>query len=212
MPNTFQGFPTVPRLPWDDLYLITTFESFDSMLIASNPAGHVTFTLGSLQLSTHHAPADYAKARLYKPYTSPAPSFAKKRLFRCSCNFVAYTKPDGLFEVGISGYNYSSVVLGFRQLNGKLQAVAYGSGAGTYVDLEDWGAAGFDKYKTLECRFNPGAYAQYYVDGILVATITTSLPTASIEADVFAFLNLVQGALGPYNYLSTSYWMFWQEA
>jgi hypothetical protein len=42
MPNSFQGFPTVPRLPWDDLYIVTTFESFDSMLIASSPANHVS--------------------------------------------------------------------------------------------------------------------------------------------------------------------------
>lgn len=212
MPNSFQGFPTVPRLPWDDLYLITVFESFDSMMILSNPAGHVTFSYGSLQLQTHHNPDDYAKARLLKSYTSPVASFAKKRLFRCNCEFFASTKPDGLFEIGLSGNNYSSIVLGFRQLNGKLQAVAQGPPAPTYVDLEDWGVAGFNKRKQLECRFNPGAYAQFYVDGILATTITTSLPTASEEADVFAFLRLVQGALGPNNLLSTSYWMFWQEA
>jgi hypothetical protein len=211
VPNSFQGFPTVPRLPWDDLYLITTFESFDSMLIASNPAGHVTFQLGSLRLQTHHAPADYAKARLYKAYTSPAPSFGKKRLFRCNCNLFASTKPDGTFEVGLSGYTLG-LVLGFRQLNGKLLAVCAGPGPEVTVELEDWGAAGFDKYKLFEVRFNPGAYAQYYVDGILAATITTSLPTAGTDADVFAFLNLVQGALGPNNLLDTSYWMFWQEA
>lgn len=211
MPNSFQGFPTVPRLPWDDLYLITTFESFDSMLIASNPAGHVTFQLGSLQLQTNGAPADYAKARLYKSYTNPAPSFGKKRLFRCNCELFASTKPDGLFEIGLAGYT-TGLTLGFRQLNGKLLAVCAGPGPEVTVELEDWGAAGFDQYKLFEVRFNPGAYAQFYVDGILATTILTSLPTVLSEADVFAYLNLIQGALGPNNILSTSYWMFWQEA
>ena len=211
MPNSFQGFPTVPRLPWDDLYLITTFESFDSMLIASNPAGHVTFALGSLRLQTHHAPADYAKARLYKSYTNPAPSFRKKRLFRCNCECFASTKPDGKFEIGLAGYS-TGLILGFRQIDGKFLGVCPGPTGQQTVELEDWGAAGFDKYKLLECRYNPGAYAQFYVDGILVATLIPPMPTDDENADVFAFLNLVQGAAGPNNTLDTSYWMFWQEA
>jgi hypothetical protein len=157
-------------------------------------------------------PGDYAKARLCKTLTIPAPSFGKKRLFRCNCELFATDKPDGLFEIGISGYSAPVPILGFRQLNGKFYAVCNGKGPEVTVELEDWGTGGFDKFKRLECRFNPGAYAQYYVDGILAATITTSLPTAATEADVFAFLNLVQGALGPNNLLYTSYWMFWQEA
>jgi len=212
MPNTFQGFPTVPRLPWDDLYLITTFESFDSMLIASNPAGNVVFSSGSLMLRTDSAPGAYAKARLYKAFTAPPASWTKKRLFRCNCELFASTKPDGLFEIGLSGYSYSGIVLGFRQLDGKLLAVCGGPPTEVTVQLEDWGSAGFDKFKLLECRFNPGAYAQFYVDGVLATTITTSLPVAATQSDVFAFLRLVQGALGPNNLLYTSYWMFWQEA
>jgi len=211
MPNTFLGFPVVPRLPWDDLYITTVIESVDSWLVVSSPATHVSFDTGRLMLKTDGNPGDYAQARLYKPDVQPPPSWNKERLFRTRCELFALNKSDGLFQIGLAGYA-TGMMLGFKVQGGKLYAVTSGVGGPTVQELEDFGANGFDVTRSLECRFSPGAAATFYVDSILKATITATLPAGDEDADVFAYLRVDQGPLGPNNLLYTGYWMFWQEA
>jgi len=211
MPNAFQGFPTIPRLPWDDLYLINSWESKDSLVTAASIPANIFFDDGSLVLRLNQSPPEYTQVLWKKYLTIPLPSWNKERLFRTQVEAISLTDEKCKMLLGMlrpaSGYG-----IGFEIDNGVLKAYCGGEGGITRATLQNWGAGSYDKYRRLEARFTPGASVQYYVDGILAATITTTLPAGDKDPEYPGAIRLDQGTTGYTRLLYTAYWMYWQES
>jgi len=211
MPNVFQGFPTVPRLPWDDLYLINSFESKDSLVVTNTTPNSVYFESGQLVARVNADPPAYTQLLWQKYLTIPLPSWDKDRLFRTQVELISLTDNKCTILLGMlrpsTGYG-----IGFEVDTGVLKAYCGGEGGITRATIETLGTGAYDKYRRLEAKFSPGAYVQYLVDGLLKATITTTLPAADTDPEYPCAIRIDQGATAYTRLLYTSYWMYWQEA
>ena len=211
MPNSFQGFPTIPRLPWDDLYLIQTFETLDNVSVDESTEGFVSLSNGVLQIRVNSAPAQYGIIQWYKPLTIPAAHWSKQRLFRTSANFVQTGAHAGVYWLA-SGDPLGSHAFGFKLDDNLLQGFTLGVGGTTLVTLEDFGAAWSAKTRLLEAKYAPGSNVQFFVNGVLKGTITATLPNPAIATDAEYVFTAYVIQLGTVDQLKLGYAMIWQEA
>lgn len=210
MPNTFQGFPTVPRLPWDDLYINTYFESIDGYYKVPAGSGAANIAAGYLALSTGlTASSSY---RLEKRLTIPIPlmTWSKRREMRTAAQFYAATSSEGTFWIVTGGYG-TGFGFGFKMQDGKLYAHTGDGSDETNELIHDYGASGFFILKRLKCIFTPGSSVQFYVDDVLVATITTTLPTTTDSADFVLTFYIDNGTTILNRVLTVSVYSIWQE-
>jgi len=211
MPNSFQGFPTVPRLPWDDLYILTTFESLDNFVVDESMKGFVYFYGGDLFLRPSRNPTDYCGFQWRKTLTIPPTSWAKDRLFRTKANFQKEGTTSGIHRLW-TGDPFNSQGFGFQLENNLLKGVTHGVGGETKLTLEDLGSAWSSIFRRLEAKYNAGASVEFIVDGISKGTITTTLPNPATTTDAEYIFTPWVVQVGAWDLLKLSYFMFWQEA
>jgi len=209
MPNLFLGFP-VPRSKIADMvasvdlyagkgvYWHTFFESLDGLYSASSPAGGVTITSTKLTLATAGGPTNWASCLKDPSEWRATLSWAYGVKFKCHATFSSSPAAGGLIHL-CAGAPGTGRHVGFKVVNGKLYgSVGNGSAETLSSALEDWGTGAYYQTKQLEVVFTP-AGADFYVDGVKVATIATGLPTGTADARVL-FRGYVQ-ADGNANYL-----------
>ncbi len=114
-------------------------------------------------------------------------SWNKKRHIRYDINAISPTN-NVVLNYYTSGSKLTDWHVGFEISGGKLKASAGDGVAQTTVDIESLAAGGFNKTWRLEIIFTPAVKAEYYVNRILKATITTNLPAgADFAAQFFYF-------------------------
>ena len=187
MPNTFQGFPTVPRLPWDDFYFNTWFESLDG--IGKGFQGDSEACLNGLAIRLWSGIILDSYYNVWKWPLAPSPvlSWDKKREFRTSVRFASFVDECAVGWV-TSGYCDIDHALGFKYLNGKLFAHTSNGSAETNVELVDFGAGPINVTCRLKLVYLPGLSCQFFVNDVLLATITTTLPAGLTYADLPFYL------------------------
>ncbi len=195
MPNLFLGFPVSraafaevagraagAELPFTDYYHLTFFDSLDG--IHQFTAGSATIILGYqiVQLAVTIAAGDSAYIRKFPSYPLVPLSWDKDRTFRTRIKITSDL--DSTITVWICTGNINLFWgVGFYFNAGKLYARTKNTSGTTDVEIADLGTSGFAVTYDLKVVFTSAVNAKFYLDGVLVATITTNLPTGTTYAD-----------------------------
>ena len=210
MPNTFQGFPTVPRLPWDDLYFSSWFESLDGFSAEITGTGTKFLDSSQLTLSTGLNAGSTAFCQKVPALVFPILTWAKNREFRTTVTFKAEKDINCEFYVG-TGLLYDGRHLFFIVLNGILYAQTSDGTEKTRVQLEEFVANPFEVTRRLKIIFTAGSSAQFYVDDVLKATITTTLPATAADSENVVIYWVNNTAANKDVVLKVSLFSVWQE-
>lgn len=210
MPNTFQGFPTVPRLPWDDFYFNTWFEAVDGYEVIAYYGGGAVIDSAGLHVTGSGSTGQSVTIRKEITYSTPALSWDKKRELKTTLRFRFNQGEEGYCLVGLGGIE-SQYFVGWVVEAGVLYGVVTGDLGPTRAQLEVLGVDWFDETRRLKIVYNPPSYVQFYVNDVLVATITTGLPTGDSEAGKILHFRIVPGTPAWNIELFCSLWSVWQE-
>ncbi len=210
MPNTFQGFPTVPRLPWDDLYINTIFESLDGFPYVFSGSGVPSISGGALKLTTGITISSFVSLYKQVSYAFPRLTWAKRREFRTTVNLISNTNSSSLFWI-ITGDQNIKNGFGFKFENGKLYAHTGNGTAETNTLIQDFGAGAIDITFRFACIFTPGVSVLFYVDDVLSAIVTTTLPSGTLYSEFIFDLLADNVGLALERILYCSLFSIWQE-
>ncbi len=108
----------------------------------------------------------------------PHTAWTKARQFNCTVKLRSATSKDAEMYM-ISGSRSNSIGFGFYVSAGDLYAFSGDGTDTTYTIIQSLSAGPYTKYRLLRAVFTPGVKIEYYVDGILLLTITTTLPSGS---------------------------------
>ena len=202
MPNLFLGFPVsrakfadvsaqalVGNLPHTNLYWTSFFDSVDGFNYLLSLG--VTFTLPAWYVKLQVVITLNSRVRISKEtrHSIIAFDWAKDRTWRAKVRVVSDV--DSALEVWIgTGYVFSRECLGFVFTGGFIYARAATDVSNTDVQVENNPAGGFDVEHSYKIIYTAGIKAEYYIDDVLVATITTDLPTGTDEAEILTHLEL----------------------
>ncbi len=203
MPNLFLGFPVsrarfadvagqaaAAQLPFDDFYYRTHFDSLDGIQQTLAGSGTVTNILTGITLAVTIASGD--SVRLRKTPIDPIVPFSwdKKRTLQFRCNVTTVTDNTTRFWFSM-GDIQSGRGFGLYLDDGKVYARTKGNSGTTDDQIEDLGAGAYTYRKTLKAVLTPGVDVKFYIDGVLVSTITTNLPSGTTESANILFLYVV---------------------
>jgi hypothetical protein len=157
----------------------TLFESLDGFNV-SDPV-HAYFSLGILILDTAAALNDEQYIQKMLTYSRPLSSWTKncRMITTIDWGEGVLTK-EAYVGIGVHG---GAAHVGFKIVNGDIYG-SVGSGAAETLtaSLATLGGA---NHLDVEARFVKGVGAYFYIDGVLVGTKTTGLPSTGNRLTIF---------------------------
>lgn len=156
----------------------TLFESWDQWTLVLQGTGANTKGVGNMLMTTGGTAGGIARVSKV-PTNSPLfPSWTKNRTIQ----FEAATWCD----VDNASENYictgsglpAADGFGFKFTDTKIQGFANNAGAPTFVDLITGLTPGEWQEHKYKAVFTAGVKVDFYIDGVLLGTITTTLPSA----------------------------------
>jgi hypothetical protein len=211
VPNALAIYPTVFKIPWDDFYLNIIFDSVATYQKTTTGSATIVSDEYGLLLSSGATINSMALIRKYVFYTFPLLDWSKKREFITMVNLYCSPGSGGMTLV-YTGNVDTFCGFGFKLLDGKLYAHTGSGAAETNELITNYGAGAFDLTLKLRAFFTPGVSVQFYVNDVLVKTITTTLPAGSIDAQQFILFMCENLITTNENNLNASVFSFWQEA
>ena len=201
--------------PWQSyhyggIYWHTFFESYDGYDAATVGAGSgVAINGGELTLTAGNVATDYAYVFKYPEHHAllNQPDWTRRRRFRISVHRFGVTTEQEIYIVtgGIGTFRH----VGFKVVDDTLYGCAADGAAESTVAL--MAIAALTEY-VLECVFFPNNRADFYVDGVLLGSLTANLPSGAPYANYMLFLAVTVGAgIGGQKSLSVCEYHFLQE-
>ena len=153
-----------------------TFSSIDGYSQTVQNGGSITLTSASLNLRTSSTAA--GRASLYKDSGSSKSwtSWDKDKVFTVDFSFLyAATVCDYIYIQ--HGKNGTNKHIGFKIIDSVLYGTVGNGSAETTVTLETFTTPSTSIVRILTAVFTAGVDCKFYVDGALLGTITTGLPS-----------------------------------
>lgn len=225
MPNTFLGFPVRRAMladyalkteamasEYDDAgyYWGSLLESLDGFSASSSPADGVSIDYTGIQLATQLGGTDWANLQKAPVVLATALTWDKKAKWKSSITFAHSVESIGIIDVCM-GYPDTARHVGFTVRAGKLYAsVGNGSAETLSPALADWGSAGYFETHDLKVDYKITS-CDFYLDGVLVATISTGLPSGATNANCLMRVYVRANASVKSVQAAVSYWKAWHE-
>lgn len=198
------GAARVKSLERSDFHWFTIFESIDGY--AKGGAGTQTLNQDSVTLATTAGANSESELQKLASYSS-AFAWTKRRKIKFGVVFDQNTSQYIDMVTGNVSYGADTQHFGFRVLNGTLNALSDSGSGETVTSLVGTVATG--TIYELEARLNPGVSVEYYVNGTLSATHTTSIPTGANANFLLDFyIRALSASLRSFKF---TYYDFWQE-
>lgn len=194
----------------NDIHWFNVFDSLDGFAQAITGTGVVSITDSYIQLAT--GVGEYDDAWIAKTLgLMNSMSWSVKRSFKTRLVLTDVTEVAATWRIGDDDYYIGFAFfdnVGILGETDALYATSCKNGVETKVLIDDSPSAGTpDDYEVI---FTPGVKAEYYINGVKVAEITTNLPDAEFHADI-----LIACYIGNFEevdkVMQLSYWDFWQE-
>ena len=87
----------------------------------------------------------------------------------------------------LHGYDETYNSIGFAVINGVLKGFVANTTNETTVNLQTISSEGFEVARSLKVVFTAGIKCEFYVDNVLLGTITTGLPSGDYGGDRIVF-------------------------
>jgi hypothetical protein len=158
--------------------------------------GTGSYTLNANYLEVSTGPTSGGLARVWKaPSLSPLmPTWAKNRTiqFKAEIRMFADAASENYVSTGVG--LPASDGFGFKFTDTKIRGFASNGGAVTLVDLITGLTPGtYYNYK-FKAVFTAGIKVEFYIDGVLLGTITTNLPVTDTNAYIPCWFAVKSGA------------------
>jgi len=170
-----------------DIYLFTApLESLSGYNQTVNGSASIVLAGDGITLDTGATANSEAYLDKQNYVSTTISAWSKSRQFEAHCYISSDTSKTGTFWL-ISGNKSSSRHIGFKILNGVLYGSVGNGSAETTTALQTLGASAFTAQRTLKAVFTATVDCKFYVDGVLLGTITTGLPTGTTSANQLFF-------------------------
>lgn len=167
-------------LPLEDYYWTSNFEGLERFNLLTAGAGTITHTNGGVYLHVLNTAGDRARLIHGTADTILSPNNGTLTVIRA--NVWLFSDTNSTMNVYVyAGAPNTWPGIGFQVLGGVFKAFAMMGGSRTEVEIEDWGSSGYSKQRNLKIVLTKDVDCKFYVNGSLVATITTDIPT---QADI----------------------------
>ena len=104
----------------------------------------------------------------------------------------------------LHGTDETTDAIGFKVLNGQLFGYVHDGVSATTLLLETISASSFNVKRALRAVFTAGANCKFYVDGVLLGTISTGLPTGIYSSDNLVFISVANPSVAELKYITIS--------
>ncbi len=202
MPNLYIGFPVSRAafaevagrvagvsIPFSDYYFRTFFDSLDGVHQFTAGSATILLSYQYVQLKVTISAGDSCYIRKFPLWPLVPMDWDKDRTFRTRVKITS--DEDSTITCWICTGNINLFWgLGFYFNAGKLYARTKNTSGTTDVEIADLGTSGFAVEYDLKVVFTFGDNAEFYLDGVLVATITTNLPTGLSYADRLYYIRI----------------------
>lgn len=149
--------------------------------------------------------------RLHLAYHITPFTWAKKRHFRITFSTYCDDSATAILRV-VTGYPGNYNHFGFQIASGKFSAICGNESSETITDIETYSPGPIDEEIAFHAIFYPGEKVEFYLAGVLTATITTNLPTGTNEADYVIYIALDNNSTTNNLNLAFNHFQVYQEA
>jgi len=185
-------FPPIPDPP--ALLIESFFESLDGWEVTKSGSANVVLDLDKVTMTTGTTAASYALIWQRFAYPPGPLTWAKPRSFRVKARIDVGNDATSNLVIFSGEYEDNFRGFGFRFTNDKIRGWTMNGAARGYVDLEVGKTPPWTKTALFEAIFTPGTKVDFYIDGLLKGTRTTSLPSGTTDAEKLVGFFLANGA------------------
>ncbi len=161
----------------DFITISLPFESvtgYTSTLVGS---GSVTAEAEGLYLQSGATASSTAKAvKLANTFLKHL-NYSKDIVLNFNVKFKSFTDAVSDFLIRVGGETFSKHI-GILVVDGVLKGSVGDDNLETMITLETLGTTTYDKTRSFHIVYTAGVDCKFYVDGVLLGTITTNLPTS----------------------------------
>jgi len=190
-----------------DFHWFCLFESLSGFYQGTYELGSISLDPSYVELSTGATQYGYAYM-LKMADISNVFTWDKKRKFKTRVYFSANSDQLFYFALGNTQNIPSTKFIGFKIDNGDIYAAVSDGSSETTEDtgINVSATTAYD----FEVILTPGVDAKFYIDGVLKATISTGLPSGTVDANVF-FTAFLQTMASADKIVRFSFLDFWQD-
>lgn len=154
----------------------STFESLSGYTTTPSGSGATSVDAAGVLMSTGATANSLARCDKSTTYVTIHNNFSRNRVLIAQVRFDCLVSVTGSFEI-FTGGRSTTRKIGFRVSAGVLKgAIANGTTEST-VDLQTLGVGSYSLQRSLKAVFTSGVKCEFYVDEVLLGTITTNLPS-----------------------------------
>jgi len=223
MPNTFLGFP-VSRARVADIALTTLDNQGGGggfiaiSQVPEYPASYFQTVTGTgsvsqdtegIWLRTNNTLGGTSRLRRGMQPVAGLMDWDHQREFSILADLRAETSKNGLYWA-VMGDWAGSLHVGFRIQAGKLYAAWRGSSVYNSQEIQTLGTGAWSTVKHLKAILFPATKIEFYVDGVLVYTATTDLPTGTTAAEMVLDAYVDNQSWNEHKYFWVCLWGFKQ--
>lgn len=202
-PNSFIGFPVSRAkfadlagrspghpFPLEDFFWHSFFEGIATLNQLTSGAGTITLIANVVFLKVLSTAGD--RARLLFAPQDPILNISSGSVFtqRVALRLISIT--NSTMDIWVySGAPNSFPGIGFMVSDGVFSAFTRNGGSPTIVEIDDFGTSGFNELLNLKFVLTSAVKAEFFVDNVLVVTISTNVPSIAALSDILLGLELI---------------------
>jgi hypothetical protein len=188
MPNLLfhLQFPA-PALP-AQIVVDSHFESIDGWDVSVGSPGSVVLDADKVWLSTGGGAGAWAGIVERMAYPRAPLTWSKPRQFKLKARLDVFSDTGSMIYICTGNRGTNRRAFGFRFFNTVIRGFSKNGGAESYVSLVTGITAPYTRDEVYEAVFTPGSKIDFFIDGVLKGTLTTSLPTGTEDAEYFGNL------------------------
>lgn len=198
-------------LPFSDFLYNSSFPSLTGMKQQTAGGGTISLSDGGCQLYTDVASGDRARLHKQQAYPPIALTWDKNRQFQTKISYYGDNAADRYIYVG-TGIAKTARGFGFILENGLFKTISNDGTGPEQSTIEDWTGNGIYEERILRAHRTAADSIKFYVDGSLVYTSTTKIPTGTTLADYLFYIDVMLTAAASYTEMYIGSYDFWQEA
>lgn len=156
--------------------IFDSLDAFNTTTAGASSSVAITASSGALTLTTDTGATDYAHINRKFYYTLTSLTWANSRKYKFRIGAFSLDSTTCELYIGIGVYTINGIYVFYD--NGTWKGVAMNGGTPSTVTFSSTPVAG----DILEMVFTPAVSAEFYVNGTSQGTVTTNLPTGSLNS------------------------------
>ena len=173
------------QVPFSNHVFHSDCSSIAALIVNATGSGVCAADDNGIVLETFNTAGTEVEAKSELASTVPFQSWDNARQFDCTVKMRSSTNKTADMYF-ITGSRADNMGFGFYVSEGELYAFTGNGATTTYLSVEVLATGSYTKYRQLRAVFTPTVNVKFYVDSVLVATLTTTLPSGTSFSNTYA--------------------------